>query len=249
MSNTIRLSEHFHSVQGEGNTAGRPAVFLRFAGCNLMCGGRGTEKDGQLHDGATWRCDTIEVWLHGQPYSAAQLTNLLFDSYNPMLSAGDMLVLTGGEPMLHKDFLYKWVQAVHQVYPGVRIEVETNGTLMPTKLQNLVEQFNVSPKLGNSGMERGKRLTKALPYYAELARTQDKCIFKFVLTSRADMREILHIVDYYGLPERAVWLMPGCESRQQLIELSPKVAEMAKRYNFNFSPRLQLLLWDKATGV
>ena len=59
----LAVSEVFYSIQGEGPTTGYPAVFVRLGGCNLMCGGEGTQKDKELHDGATWRCDTIEVWM------------------------------------------------------------------------------------------------------------------------------------------------------------------------------------------
>jgi len=61
----IRISEHFYSLQGEGKTMGVPAIFVRLQACNLLCGGYGTQKDGKLHDGATWRCDTLDVWTKG----------------------------------------------------------------------------------------------------------------------------------------------------------------------------------------
>ena len=64
--NTLPIAETFYSIQGEGITTGYPSVFVRLAGCNLMCGGQGTQFDGELHDGATWRCDTIEVWMKGK---------------------------------------------------------------------------------------------------------------------------------------------------------------------------------------
>ena len=62
----LTVSETFYSLQGEGPTAGTPAVFLRLKGCNLTCGGLNTVKTKQLDNGATWRCDTTEVWLKGQ---------------------------------------------------------------------------------------------------------------------------------------------------------------------------------------
>ena len=56
----LAISEVFYSIQGEGITSGYPAVFVRLGGCNLMCGGMGTQFDKELHNNATWRCDTIE---------------------------------------------------------------------------------------------------------------------------------------------------------------------------------------------
>lgn len=58
----IAISEDFYSIQGEGITMGMPSLFVRLGGCNLLCGGAGTQKDKMLHNGATWRCDSIEEW-------------------------------------------------------------------------------------------------------------------------------------------------------------------------------------------
>ena len=52
MSNLV-VSEKFYSIQGEGISTGVPAVFLRLAGCNILCKGKG------------WICDSIEVWKKG----------------------------------------------------------------------------------------------------------------------------------------------------------------------------------------
>ena len=54
----IAISEVFYSIQGEGKTVGIPSVFIRLGGCNLMCGGMGTQFDGELHN-EEWRCDTV----------------------------------------------------------------------------------------------------------------------------------------------------------------------------------------------
>ena len=62
--NSLRISESFYSIQGEGVTSGYPAYFIRLQGCNLMCGG----KDGSLmkEGKATWWCDTEYVWRKGK---------------------------------------------------------------------------------------------------------------------------------------------------------------------------------------
>ena len=57
----LAISEIFFSIQGEGKTVGIPSVFVRLGGCNLICGGEGTQNDKKLHNNAKWRCDTIEI--------------------------------------------------------------------------------------------------------------------------------------------------------------------------------------------
>ena len=78
MKNKLVVSEKFYSIQGEGQTMGVPAVFLRLGGCNLLCKGKG------------WVCDSIEVWKKGvsTPFNEVlteyieQLKNsLLFKSF------------------------------------------------------------------------------------------------------------------------------------------------------------------------
>ena len=56
-------------------------------------------------------------------------------------------------------------------------------------------------------------------------------------------------VEKFDIPTGRVWLMPCAGSRAEHIEKAPMVAELAKKYHFNFSPRLHLLVWDMALKV
>src|SRR5512135_37627 len=126
----LYVSEQFFSIQGEGPTAGTPAIFLRLKGCNLLC---------------AWPCDTIEVWQRGDPVPADILAeewqrkgwfnNLRTDSH---------LVVTGGEPLLQMDGLEDFFRRIPET---AYIEVETNGTIPPSAgFDGRVSQYNVSPK-------------------------------------------------------------------------------------------------------
>ncbi|MBC8058904.1 MAG: 7-carboxy-7-deazaguanine synthase [Rhizobiales bacterium] len=134
------VKEIFYTLQGEGINAGRPAVFCRFAGCNLWSG---READ---RDTAVCRfCDTDFVGtdgtLGGKFESAGPLAASI-DSCWPASAHGKRLVvLTGGEPLLQVDA--ELIAALHAF--GFEIAVETNGTVEPPLGLDWV---CVSPKAG-----------------------------------------------------------------------------------------------------
>ena len=100
---TIKISEQFYSIQGEGRTVGVPAVFLRLQGCNLTCGGIHTVKSKKLDSDATWRCDTIEVWTKGNSYHFKDVCDDWENkNWVKLFKQGAHLVITGGEPLLQQ---------------------------------------------------------------------------------------------------------------------------------------------------
>lgn len=249
----LRVSEIFHSIQGEGNTMGKPSVFLRLQGCNLMCGGRGTEKDKELHDGATWRCDTIEVWLKGDKHSPMELADYLTDKYWKEFCNGSQLVITGGEPLLQQDLLPSLIRRMKTGRGefNFRVEIETNGTIPPDSImERLVDQFNISPKLTNSGMKESARIIEStMDKFSQLSRI-GQAIFKFVVTRENDMQEIIDsYIHPFDLPVNKVWIMPGCSNREQFERVAPLTAKLCQEYGFHFSSRLQINLWNEVTGV
>jgi hypothetical protein len=77
--------------------------------------------------------------------------------------------------------------------------------------------------------------------------------FKFVITSSEDIQEIWrkYVEDGHGINVSLdkIWFMPCCGSREEHIERAPAVATYAKAMHVNFSPRLQLVIWDRALKV
>jgi 7-carboxy-7-deazaguanine synthase (Cx14CxxC type) len=134
------VKEIFYTLQGEGANSGRPAVFCRFAGCNLWSG---RERD--RADATCDFCDTDFVGTDGPGGgkfpNAAALAAAVLDSW---LSSGGggarpFVVCTGGEPLLQLD--EGAVAALHEA--GFEVAVETNGTqLAPDGL----DWICVSPK-------------------------------------------------------------------------------------------------------
>jgi 7-carboxy-7-deazaguanine synthase len=239
----LKISEWFASIQGEGLSAGQLSIFLRLSGCNLLCG----------CPQGTWVCDTIEVWKKGTLYSASEAV-AHFEScgwLSKLGSEGYRLIITGGEPLLQQDGLVEFLACLSKELGRCPIiEIETNGTIAPIKsLIPYISQYNVSPKLINSGMQKEKRYTRdVLTWFAGLPYPQ--AIFKFVVSSEGDCHEIMdHYVKPLGLKPWQVFIMPGADNKHDLDARLPSTAQWALTYGFNLSSRLHLSIWDKKTGV
>jgi 7-carboxy-7-deazaguanine synthase (Cx14CxxC type) len=136
------IKEIFYSIQGEGFYSGRPAVFCRFAGCNLWSG-----KEEGRKTAICKFCDTDFFDYDGPDGGnypdASQLAKKLksFWPQNNEKSVKPFVVLTGGEPLLQVDNLL--INALHK--ENFEIAVETNGTInAPIR----IDWICVSPKAG-----------------------------------------------------------------------------------------------------
>ncbi|MEO8297629.1 MAG: 7-carboxy-7-deazaguanine synthase [Burkholderiales bacterium] len=134
------VKEIFYTLQGEGANAGRPAVFCRFAGCNLWSG-----READRADAVCRFCDTDFVGTDGTlggRYTAAALADQVAAQW-PAGTRPGLVVLTGGEPLLQVDEALTAALHAH----GFTVAVETNGTLpVPQGL----DWVCVSPKAGSS---------------------------------------------------------------------------------------------------
>lgn len=247
----LRVSEHFYSIQGEGSTQGIPSIFLRLQGCNLSCGKK--ELDGQYKKpdaGCKWVCDTIDVWMKGKMYKTDELLDLFVENnYIEMLKEDVHLIITGGEPLMQQKGIIEFLQAIKAKFAFIPfVEVETNGTIKPiADLYSMVDIFNVSPKLSNSGMIKSRRLNdEAIEFHV----TSPVSIFKFVLVDDEDKKEVLEsYIEPFKIPRDKVWLMPGAYDRKELQKNIEVVAEFAKEHRFNLSSRMHVEIWNKLTGV
>ncbi len=153
---TYSAKEVFLTVQGEGGQAGRPAVFLRFAGCNLWSG-REQDRAGAV---CTF-CDTDFVGVDGGGGGKFATPDLLADHVASLWRgrAGDpkLVVCTGGEPLLQlKAPLIAALQA-----RGFEIAIESNGTLAAP---DGIDWICVSPKADAPVVQtRGQELKLVFP--------------------------------------------------------------------------------------
>jgi 7-carboxy-7-deazaguanine synthase len=216
--------------QGEGPSVGQTAAFVRLGRCNLAC---------------SW-CDTPYTWDWSRYDPAVELREVEVaavlaevDAMGPV----SMLVVTGGEPLLQQRRLPPLLAEARD--RGLRVEVETAGTLAPDQeLAALVDRFNVSPKLANSGNPVERRYR---PDVLRAFQATGKAAFKFVVQGPADLDEVQAMVDECGLDQ--VWIMPEGTDAEALVARMQALADAVPARGWHLSPRLHVLLWGERRGV
>ena len=151
MDGYLPISEMFYSIQGEGPTMGCPSIFIRLQGCNLLC---------------SW-CDTTNVWVKGNNMSHEDIFSYWMRSgWMDLFKEYEIphVIITGGEPMTRQKILIPFFQKLQsKIGYCPLIEIETNGTISPSNdFDEYITQYNVSPKLQNSGMAANRRIQDAV---------------------------------------------------------------------------------------
>ena len=240
--------EIFYSIQGEGKSAGRPSVFVRTSSCNLHC---------------IW-CDTDYTWNWlGTPFPHVNDAKPGYKKFDrkkwvarcPVDEVAAAVavfpcknvILTGGEPLMQQPALVELMLALRFISKDYRFETETNGTFSPTPAFDAqIDQYNVSPKLENSGNTRRLReKPAALRFFAQ----SPKANFKFVLSDKKDLEEVLGLLKTYAIPPEKVWLMPEGISVRALATRRKWLVDICKERSFNYSDRLHVQIWGSKKGV
>jgi organic radical activating enzyme len=224
--------EIFASVQGEGPSTGVPSVFVRLAECNLVC---------------SW-CDTKYTWdwaNHDKARETIQVApSEVADRIVALASGHRTLVITGGEPLLHREDIAALAALVKQ--RGFRIEVETNGTIEPTpELVAVIDQWNVSPKLESSGNKKTARLRSGpMTAFAALATAH----FKFVACGAADLDEVAAIAKTFAIASERITVMPEATTPQALAAGSAWLVDAVQARGYRLGTRLHVILWGSERG-
>ncbi len=170
---SYKVKEIFYTLQGEGFWAGTPAVFIRFAGCNMWTGlDRHRERDAERNEAECPKfCDTD--FFKGEALFPSQVRNAVREElkkYDVPDGELPLIVLTGGEPLLQVDTHF--CEMLNEHFPSATIAVETNGTvpLMVPHKRGGIEWVCVSPKQHPDKLKlrSGDELKVVMPAYDPL---------------------------------------------------------------------------------
>lgn len=233
---TIRLADPlFYTIQGEGFSAGRPALFIRVQGCTVGCD----------------YCDTKYSWP--DPDGLNRGVSVPHESVRGILDqlpSTAVVVVTGGEPFEHVRSLRGLLWTIDD---GTReFEVETSGYIFDPWLAAAFDRIILSPKiLPSSAVTPTKQMTQEtatrwLRY--ELSRP-GIVSWKFVVRDDEDLDHLLPVIEEWGIPENQVYLMPEGLTADPVLERGRWLAEVCKKHGFRLSLRQHVLLWGPKRGV
>lgn len=240
-SSVLQLSEYFYSIQGEGISAGRPAVFVRFGFCPLKC---------------VW-CDSAYTWDKTRFNLEDEINPIpvqhVVDFYTTRFvsKAHLKLILTGGEPLmpLHTSSQIALIDAIqNSTKESPEVEIETAGVyLISDELFKRTTQINVSPKLASSGNSFRSRYK--LPILKAFANTR-KAQFKFVITQQSDIQAVVQdFLHPLELEPHRISLSPEGTNEAALAANRLWLIDICKDFGFHYSDRLHVIAYGYRRGV
>ena len=246
METTLFLSDDkiFYTIEGEGEYAGYPSVFMRLSMCNLTC--KGFASADSPHG-----CDSFVSWSVKNRFTLDKVLDVLEDEgHVKHLREHAIWKITGGEPLIQQKTLLQLMEMFVKRFGFIpKIDFETNATIEPLpEWAAYKATFTTSPKLSNNGDPEEKRYKPAVLRW----HVQNGSGFKFVVSEQKDLDEVYEKYINHPdvlIPKHRVWLMPCCGSRAEHTDKAATIAELCKSNDLKFSPRLQLVIWDKALKV
>jgi 7-carboxy-7-deazaguanine synthase len=228
------ISEIFYSLQGEGELAGVPSVFVRLSGCNLRCNWCDTPY-------ASWRPE-------GETRSVSEVVAEV--SRHPARH----IVITGGEPMIAKE-IHALADALKKL--GRHLTIETAATVAPAGIA--CDLASLSPKLRSAAPD--ERLPEAWRARHEETRWRPEVVrawldfypyqLKFVVSAPDDVDEIETMLGELrrDIPRAKVLLMPEGASLDALRARAGWLAELCKQRGYRYAHRLQVELYGNRRGT
>ncbi|MCY2983604.1 MAG: radical SAM protein [Planctomycetota bacterium] len=228
----IRISEIFHSVQGEGRLTGTPSVFIRTSGCNLRCWFCDTRYASWEPEGDSWEIDTILASVTKWPTSH--------------------VVITGGEPMIFEEL----GKLCHELRRQKRhITIETAGTIHRDLECDL---WSISPKLSNSTpigyaseewvKQHDQRRNR--PEVVRSLMALGDYQLKFVVGSILDAAEVLEYLKELGDWDRErVMLMPRGTTAEDLRLQSTWLTSWCRDHDLKLCDRAHIYWFGNRRGT
>jgi len=182
MKNNAYIKEIFSSIQGEGKYVGVRQIFIRFAGCNVNCKNCDTDYIAKSY----FYCNNKR---YKNPLPPSELEKIIDDNFK--LNMYHSIALTGGEPLIHKNFLKDFLPLIKN--KGVKIFLETSGILVDEifEVEQYIDIISVDLKIYESfGVECD------LKEIGKLVSLLDKVYFKIVISENIDFEKMEKIIKY-----------------------------------------------------
>lgn len=228
------IAEIFHSLQGEGELAGVPSVFVRTSGCNLRC---------------TW-CDTpYASWNpEGRTRSVEEVVAEV------IRHPARHVVITGGEPMIAPE-AGELAESLKE--RGYHLTIETAATIPPDGIA--CDLASLSPKLRNSapdpeGHPAWHRRHEATRWQVDVVRTWVDAYryqFKFVIARPEDLEEVETLIRQLDrpIPRHRILLMPEGTKPEVLRVRAAWLAGLCAQHGYRYAPRLHIELYGNTRGT
>ena len=253
---SVPIAEIFYSFQGEGANLGRRALFIRLMGCNLTCGYVRRPLSPSARAAGAMVCDTEYTWnaaKHDPSRVSRRMTlEQVWDEVcaldpatsDPLIPRVDLLVVSGGEPLLHQDAVVQLAERAAAA--GMRMEIETNATIRPN--HELVTAascvwFNAGLKLASCAIPRSRRVK---PAAIRTIQNSGRARWKFVVCGADDLEEIAELQAEFGLTE--IWLSPEGTTPAAVMEQMRSIAEPALQRGWHLTTRQHVLIWGDERG-
>ncbi len=229
---SVRISEIFYSIQGEGRLLGMPSVFIRTSGCNLRCVWCDTQYTSWRPEGRDWSIGKILDQVAKYPTRH--------------------VVITGGEPLLAPQIEELTKELKRN---GAHITIETAATIFKPVACDLI---SMSPKLANSTpwkrekgqfakMHEMRRLNFAV--MRKFLEGYDYQL-KFVVERRRDFDEIGDLLDKLDRVDRTrVLVMAQGKTPGELRRKAKWIVKLCLKHGYGYSPRLHIDVFGNRRGT
>lgn len=251
MQTDIYISEIFGpTIQGEGKRIGKVSLFIRVAKCNMSCAGFNVGY--KVNDIQKTGCDSFYSVDKAFKRNWEKLSSIdIVQRLKKLSSLKNIdIVITGGEALLYwkncqfQNLLKYLIKNKHFV------TIETNGSIkinINKKYQKKI-MFSIGLKLKNSGEKLEKRINKNT--IDNLLNNGNHSYIKFVLSkNKEDIKELLDIQKRLNIKNTDIYLMPLGTIKKELETNAKYVVEQAIKYNFSYSDRLHIRIWDNKRKV